>query len=172
MCCLVEYLRVICLWLNILKIHNMKKILTAVAVCAAFLMTAQYAGAQKVSDLEFENVKDLIAQGRAIMIGQAEKGTADSAYYYRLPNRMKGVVRKELWDLGKNSAGIAIRFSSNAKCIGLKWTLINNFSMAHMAGTGIRGLDLYTLDKKIDMGSETDENTSVTSKYSNRSNAS
>jgi len=123
----------------------MKKFLKLAAVCSAFLMTAQYAGAQKVSELEFTNVKDLIKQGRAVMIGQAEKGTADSAYYYRLPDRMKGVVRNELWDLGKNSAGIAIRFSSNAKCIGLKWTLINNFNMAHMAGTGIRGLDIYTL---------------------------
>jgi len=88
----------------------MKKFLKLAAACAAFLMTAQYAGAQKVSELEFTNIKDLIKQGRAVMIGQAEKGTADSAYYYRLPNRMKGVVRNELWDLGKNSAGIAIRF--------------------------------------------------------------
>jgi hypothetical protein len=55
----------------------MKKFLKLTAVCAAFLMTAQYAGAQKVSELEFTNVKDLIKQGKAVMIGQAEEGTAE-----------------------------------------------------------------------------------------------
>lgn len=51
-----------------------------------------------------------------------------------------------VWQLGLNSAGIAVRFSSNAHAIGFKWLLKNNFNMVHMAGTGIRGIDLYTYD--------------------------
>lgn len=68
--------------------------------------------------------------------------------FSRLPEDMKSVTRKEVWDLGLNSAGIAVRFSSNAKKIKARWTLLNNFRMNHMATTGICGLDLYMLNGK------------------------
>lgn len=147
-------------------------VLVAVMAAAMVACSAQMAVAQKVAQLKFSDAREMIESGQAVMIGRANANSSDSAFYYRLPERLHGVARQAVWDLSKNSAGIAIRFSSNAKCIGLKWTLVNNFSMAHMAGTGIRGLDLYTLDKKIDMGYETDENKSVTSKHGNRSNVS
>ena len=66
--------------------------------------------------------------------------------YSRLPADCKDEIRKAVWDLGLNSAGLAIRFSSDSKCLGAEWTLLNNFHMAHMPGTGIRGIDLYTLN--------------------------
>ena len=83
----------------------------------------QFSFAQKASELKYYDVKQLIAQGDAVMIGQAEKPDADSCYFYRIPNRLKGIVRKELWELGCDGAGIAIRFSTDAQCIGAKWTL-------------------------------------------------
>ena len=58
---------------------------------------------------------------------------------------MQGKVRKAVWDLGQNSSGIAVRFRSDSKCIGARWKLLNNFGMAHMAATGVKGLDLYAL---------------------------
>lgn len=123
------------------------------ALCA--LALPQITNAQKVDELKFYNVKTLLKNGDAVMIGQGAFETNDACYYYRLPNKLKGVVRKEVWDLGTNSAGIAIRFSSDAKCIGAKWTLTNNFSMMHMAHTGIKGMDLYVLDVKRDLGAGT-----------------
>lgn len=96
---------------------------------------------QKNSDLKYFNVKDEIAKGNIVIIGQ---GFEDSGYN-RLPYSIKDSIRKAVWDLGQNSAGIALKFSTNSKCIGAKWTLLNNFNMPHMTGTGIRGLDLYTL---------------------------
>ena len=123
----------------------MKKVFSILVVMAfAFI---QNANAQKVSELKFYDVKQLIAQGDAVMIGQAEKPTVDSCYYYRLPNKLKGIVRKDLWDLGCDGAGIAIRFSTDAQCIGARWTLTYNFGMAHMAYTGIKGMDLYVYDR-------------------------
>ncbi|MGN0213004.1 MAG: SGNH/GDSL hydrolase family protein [Muribaculaceae bacterium] len=65
--------------------------------------------------------------------------------YNRLPDSLEGKIREQLWDLGRNSAGIAIRFSSNTTTIGAKWDVWLNRSMNHMTQTGIRGLDLYTL---------------------------
>lgn len=66
--------------------------------------------------------------------------------FSRLPADMKSSIREDVWGLGLNSAGIAIRFSSNAKVLKARWTLLNNFRMSHMATTGICGLDLYVLN--------------------------
>jgi len=46
--------------------------------------------------------------------------------------------------LSKASAGITVRFHSNSTSISLKWTILNDFDMPHMASTGIKGIDLYT----------------------------
>lgn len=79
-----------------------------------------------------------------------EKGNVkvNDGYYTRLSSRIEGKVRQAVWDLGQNSAGIALRFRTNAKTIGAKWTLLNNFRMSHMTPTGICGFDLYAFDGK------------------------
>ena len=41
--------------------------------------------------------------------------------------------------LGRNSAGLALRFRSNSTCIGAKWEVRDNRSMNHMTPTGIKG---------------------------------
>lgn len=63
--------------------------------------------------------------------------------YVRLPLKYKNSVRPEVWDLSQNSAGISIRFRSNATDIKIKWTVMDEVSFPHMALTGIRGVDLY-----------------------------
>lgn len=65
--------------------------------------------------------------------------------YTRLPNSLKGKVRDALWNLGQNTAGMAVRFRTNARQIGAKWKNHSVFNMNHMTATGIRGLDLYCL---------------------------
>lgn len=64
--------------------------------------------------------------------------------YDRLPISYKEKVREPVWDLSKASAGITVRFHSNSTSINLKWTVLNDFDMPHMAATGIKGIDLYT----------------------------
>lgn len=63
--------------------------------------------------------------------------------YDRLPASYKNKVRKPVWDLSKNSAGISLRFNSNSSSIKVKWALLNDTKMNHMAETGIKGVDLY-----------------------------
>lgn len=65
--------------------------------------------------------------------------------YERLPVALKQLVRPPVWELGKNTAGLYIRFSSNTTKIGLKWILLENRVMNHMTATGIKGFDLYCL---------------------------
>lgn len=68
--------------------------------------------------------------------------------YTRIPAYLKDSIREELWDRAKNSAGLAIRFRTNSRRIGVRYNLHHNFHMAHMADTGIKGTDLYILDSK------------------------
>lgn len=63
--------------------------------------------------------------------------------YERLPQHLKSVTRPPVWDLGKNTAGLFLRFRSNSSSIGLKWELYQNRIMNHMTATGIKGFDLY-----------------------------
>lgn len=69
-----------------------------------------------------------------------------SMVYTRLPDSLQGRVRDELWDLGKHSAGIVVRFRTEATEIHVRWHNRIKFNMNHMTPTGIRGLDLYMLD--------------------------
>ncbi len=68
-----------------------------------------------------------------------------SIAYSRLPDSIQGTVRDELWNLGINSAGLAVRFRSDSPRLAAKWKSRNGFNMNHMTPTGIRGLDLYVL---------------------------
>lgn len=68
-----------------------------------------------------------------------------SVPYTRLPDSLRNVARKAVWDLGQNSAGLALRFRSDAKDINLRWVSADTSYMSHMAPSGSRGLDLYVL---------------------------
>ena len=65
--------------------------------------------------------------------------------YERLPSELKGVSRDPVWYLGRNSAGLYIRFRSNSTSIHARWESTFNNSMTHMTDTGTKGLDLYAL---------------------------
>jgi hypothetical protein len=67
--------------------------------------------------------------------------------YDRLPISYKEIVREPVWDLSKSSAGMSIRFLSNSSSISVKWIILNNLKMNHMAETGIKGVDLYFKNK-------------------------
>ena len=72
-----------------------------------------------------------------------------SARYERLPAEFKGVVRGPLWDLGRNSAGLYIRFRSNSTQIRARWKSTSPRQyMPHMTDAGDSGLDLYILTEK------------------------
>lgn len=77
------------------------------------------------------------------LLGKATEATATR--YERLPDSLQHISRKPLWDLGRNSAGLAVRFRSNSTSIAARWEVRDNRSMNHMTPTGIKGLDLYCL---------------------------
>lgn len=64
--------------------------------------------------------------------------------YDRLPVKWKEKVRKPVWELSKNTAGVLLRFSSNTTSLRIKWTVLNDLKMNHMTEAGIKGVDLYS----------------------------
>jgi len=71
---------------------------------------------------------------------------ATETRYERLPARLKDVSRAPVWYLGKNTAGLALRFCSDSRQISVRWETLNDANMNHMAATGVKGLDLYCLE--------------------------
>ncbi|HPT25131.1 MAG TPA: SGNH/GDSL hydrolase family protein [Bryobacteraceae bacterium] len=62
----------------------------------------------------------------------------------RFPARSETVVRKAVWDLASHSAGLSVRFVTDAATISARWTLRSDrLAMPHMPATGVSGLDLY-----------------------------
>lgn len=78
------------------------------------------------------------------LLGTAAPNQARNSYV-RLPDSLKGKIPESLWSLGNNSAGMSIRFASDATQIGVKFKTATRFEMNHMTYTGIHGADLYVL---------------------------
>lgn len=76
------------------------------------------------------------------LFGKAVENT--SSRYQRFTSEMQSTTRKALWDLSLNSAGLYIRFRSDAPSIHAKWHN-TGFNMPHMTDIGVGGLDLYAL---------------------------
>ncbi len=66
--------------------------------------------------------------------------------YQRLPDRAEKIVRKPVWNLSENSAGLAIHFYTNAEKIEIRYGVEGSHAMNHMPATGKSGIDLYAID--------------------------
>jgi lysophospholipase L1-like esterase len=69
-------------------------------------------------------------------------------FYDRLPARAEKSVRKPVWDLSRNSAGLQLRFITDASEIVVKYSIAGGFQMPHMPATGVSGIDLYAKDER------------------------
>jgi len=64
----------------------------------------------------------------------------------RFPPRAEPLVRKAVWNLSRQSAGLSIRFVSNAPQITVRYKVTGSVAMPHMPSTGVSGVDLYGID--------------------------
>ena len=80
------------------------------------------------------------------LLGKAIDDASAAKRYQRLPDSLESKVKRPaLFGLGKNTAGMAVRFASNSPSIGAKWQSSFKNMMNHQTPTGTRGLDLYML---------------------------
>ncbi|MHB1155780.1 MAG: SGNH/GDSL hydrolase family protein [Phycisphaerales bacterium] len=67
----------------------------------------------------------------------------------RLPARANGKVTEGVWNLCQHSAGLCVRFATDARGLDARWTLrFENLAMDHMPATGCSGVDLYVRDEQ------------------------
>lgn len=65
--------------------------------------------------------------------------------YTRIPAYLEDSVRPTLWERSQCSSGIGVRFATNSQSVGVKYELLWDTHLIHMADTGLKGTDLYTL---------------------------
>jgi hypothetical protein len=82
----------------------------------------------------------------ASLKGKAWQNTDSANYYNRLPSAAEQLVRKEVWDLAKNTAGEYLDFKTTAQKIVVKYQLKGGKSLDNMPTLGVSGLDLYAQD--------------------------
>ncbi len=76
------------------------------------------------------------------MINKAFEPTLET----RLPLVLKDSVRPTLWERAQCTSGVAFRFATDSRAVAVRYNLLTNMHMMHMADTGIKGTDLYILD--------------------------
>lgn len=112
----------------------MRRILTSLLIAVAAAMAANGA------DIRWHATDSLP------LLGKAVDDASTSARYQRIPDSLLQTVRNgALAGLGRNSAGMALRFKSNSPRIDIKWHSPFKTLMNHQTPTGSRGLDLYML---------------------------
>lgn len=90
-------------------------------------------------DLVWTDVVDWPIEGRAFADRKAP--------YDRLPARAEAVVRKEVWDLSRDSAGLLVRLQTASPALHVRYRLTRDrLAMAHMPASGVSGVDLYGHD--------------------------
>jgi hypothetical protein len=66
------------------------------------------------------------------------------AFYDRLPAKAEGLVRPPVWDLSHDSAGMCVRFVTDAQTIRARWSLIRSWLyLPNETAIANSGLDLY-----------------------------
>lgn len=115
----------------------MKRFIAVIALISAAAFVCRAQEPERVEGYKYVDAATLPLYGKV--------NDNTSARYERLPGSLHGQIREQLWDLGRNSAGLYIRFRSNSSNIRARWTSLNGFGMNHMTDTGVRGLDLYCI---------------------------
>ena len=95
--------------------------------------------AEQNEEIRWHDARSLTVEGQ---------GWSETEHPYdRLPAKARPLVREAVWNLGRHSAGLRIRFASDATFITVRWSLIKeDLAMPHMPATGASGIDLYARD--------------------------
>lgn len=104
----------------------------------------------------------------ALKVGVEGRMWSDvEAPYDRFPARAKPTLRDDVWNLSRHSAGMCVRFQTNAPLLHVRWTVTSSrLAMPHMPATGVSGVDLYARDdagvwRWVACGKPTGESTSA-----------
>lgn len=122
-----------------------RTLMALVAGSAVALLGIPYANAAPPVS---PTVEDNIAWYDVCEWGVEGRGWSENERYFdRLPAKAKDSVRSAVWNLSRHSAGMLVRFETDATTIHARYSLLNSgLAMPHMPATGVSGLDLYARD--------------------------
>ena len=64
-------------------------------------------------------------------------------FYSRLPEDAAGSVRKDVFHLSRESAGVSVNFATDAPEVVVEYCVKEQLQFPHMPATGVSGIDLY-----------------------------
>lgn len=114
----------------------MKRLFTSL-VCLVLLT---FSGAAQTKWYSPVSGDTLLIQGRA---WNAEIGKS----YQRMPERFKPSLRKPLWNLSQNNAGLYIEFISDAPEINIHYKVSGPLQLPNVVTIATSGVDLYSFDE-------------------------
>lgn len=79
----------------------------------------------------------------SVIEGQGWSGKDIQNPYDRLPAIAEKTVRKDVWNLSHNAAGLMIRFRASTDQLVVRYKVGGKQALPHMAATGVSGVDLY-----------------------------
>ena len=124
---------------NFMK-KSWQKVMFSGLGCLLVQANASAQPTNQAGGLQWHDARDLAVEGKG--------WTETKQFYDRWPARAEGTVRKAVWSLGQDSAGLAVRFVTDATAISARWTLRHEqLAMPHMPASGVSGVDLYVKDK-------------------------
>jgi len=110
-------------------------------LAASILSVAAFQSSPVYGDgeLQWADVRDWGVEGKGFE--KTEK------WFDRLPSQARGSVSDAVWNLSRHSAGMLVRFQTDAMEIQIDYKVSSaNLAMPHMPATGVSGLDLYGVD--------------------------
>ena len=119
-----------------------KRLLSLLALAALVCLAPAFVRAQQLAPFRWLDPLDEGAVVHGVGWDELRSG------YVRLPDRANGVVRSEVWDLSRNSAGLSLVFESDAPEMIVLYGVKDGLGMFHMPSTGRSGLDLYATDSE------------------------
>jgi lysophospholipase L1-like esterase len=119
--------------MKISRRHFLQQSLAATTILAAHSPAATAGPAEQWCDVSGWHVE-----------GRGWEDQPRQRFFDRLPARAEGVVRSAVWNLSRHSAGMMVRFRTDATALLVDYTLLSpTLAMPHMPATGVSGLDLY-----------------------------
>ena len=93
--------------------------------------------------LAWYDVQDWGVEGRILSDQPRQR------WFDRLPSSAEDSVSRQVWNLSRDSAGMMVRFKTDATAIHVHYKLMDsNLAMPHMPATGVSGVDLYARDSE------------------------
>ncbi|QDS98808.1 SGNH/GDSL hydrolase family protein [Adhaeretor mobilis] len=115
-------------------------------VCLVLFASHVYAAGEPVDPkLATPDSKDDTAWYDVHLLDIEGMGWSDTkSPFDRLPAKAEKKVRSKVWRLSQQSAGVCVRFVTDATELRARWTLtLDQLAPANMTATGASGLDLY-----------------------------